>query len=160
MERRGKSGHDAPRDQQDTIPVDSDVLGMLKSLSRIDDEVDSLLAVPIVENPEAAARVEQVSVAFDLTRPPAIALTDVRPPQVSIPFELSRETPIELSRQTPIELKPRAPSPDVAWASVPPAPRSRLMRWIVFVVLLAALAAELVVSGVGARVLKIIRHAI
>jgi hypothetical protein len=147
----------ASRDQLDTIPLDSESLGRLKSLSRIDEDVDSFLATPLVEIPESGPREPQVSVPFELTRPPAAAPhTDIRPPQVSIPFELSQSPLVE--EPAPVVEPRRAPDVEIKWESVPPEPRSRLRLWLAFFVLLALLVAELAASGLGARALHELEH--
>ncbi len=91
--RRTPSGASRPRDALDTLPADSDALVRLRDLSRLDADVDSLLAAPgVTEAPEA--RLPQLSIPFELNRPAPILLDQPRAPQPSVPFELSREVAI------------------------------------------------------------------
>jgi hypothetical protein len=142
MERPSTPGL-RPRDPLDTIPADSDALGQLRDMSRIDAEVDSLLAGPVgAKPPSSPPRSPQLTVPFELTRPQPIPLADGRAQQPSLPFELAPQDPVPLVRAEP-----------EAFQLATARPR-RGRYWLVGVAILVAVAAALATGGVSLETLR------
>jgi hypothetical protein len=137
-----------PRDQLDTIPLDSGSLRKLTSISASDDDVDALLAAPKPDSavvPESVTRAPQMTVPFELKVPSAAAEAP-RAPQTSVAFELTKENPVlELQREAPVPLA-RPPLPSVAFELNRPGRTG--VGWLIALVLLLVVAATLLFGRV------------
>lgn len=130
-----------PRDELDTIPLDPDSLARLKRVGADSD--------PGPRVTPHRPRPPQASIPFDLTRHASVAV-GARGPLASIPLELKREEALALRpRQTSVAFElQRTTDPGVeeTETETPPSLLRRALPF--FVILLLSAAVALVASGI------------